>query len=135
MLFPFPMLLPGLDVILLKDVGGLLMNIPTHSRHTPQMHSVQAYDSLNGQGRLQLAQYICISLFRNVDGVGLENRWCWRGAGGNKFKTGLESEFAAGRILGSLFPGPGPGPGPAGPLSSDDSIDGNGSKSLSRLRS
>lgn len=41
--------------------------------------------------------------------------------------TGLESEFAAGRMLGSLFCGP------EGAGSSDDSIDGNGSKSLSRL--
>jgi len=30
--------LPGLR----KEAGGLEMNKPTHSRHTPQMHSVQA---------------------------------------------------------------------------------------------
>lgn len=56
MLFPLPMALPGLDVTLLNEVGGLPMNMLTHSRHTPQMHSVHAYDSLSDHGRLQLAQ-------------------------------------------------------------------------------
>lgn len=50
------MALPGLDVTLRNDVGGLLTKVTTHSRHTPQMHSVQAKHSFSGQDRLQLAQ-------------------------------------------------------------------------------
>lgn len=126
-----PIALPGLDVTWLNDVGGLPMNIPTHSRHTPQMHSVHAYDSFSDHGRPQFAQYICTSWPRCDDGVGFENRCCGRcdALGGIRLSTGLESEFAAGRMLGSLFAGP------DGAGSSDGSIDGNGSRSLSPPRS
>lgn len=50
------MALPGLEVTFRKEVGGLLMKVTTHSRQTPQIHSVQAKHSFSGQDRLQLAQ-------------------------------------------------------------------------------
>lgn len=85
---------------------------------------------------MQLAQTTCTSLLRKDEGVGLENRCCWRWEiGGIRFITGLESEFM------EFMDGATPETEEAKFLpdaedmeSSDDSIDGNGSKSLSRLR-
>jgi hypothetical protein len=73
-----------------------------------------------------------MSLFRNEAGVGFENRWCWRWDAecGNRFRTGLESEFAE---VPMFLPKLKFLPDEVDAESIEDSIEGNGSRS-SRLR-